>query len=136
MADLVTALDWTGEGLKFRGGTVGGPEIVVDGSNREGPSPVAALLLGIGGCMAADVVDIATKMRVPMEGLRVVVEGDRRGEPPRYLTAVRMKFMVRGVAAADEPKLRRAIDMSRDTYCSVLHSVRDDVDIGIDLELS
>jgi putative redox protein len=136
MADLVTALDWTGEGLSFRGGTVGGPEIVVDGSNEAGPSPVAALLLGIGGCMAADVVDIVTKMRVPMDGLRVVVEGDRRGDPPRYLTAVRMKFMARGVAAADEPKLRRAIDMSRDTYCSVLHSLREDVDIGIDLELS
>jgi putative redox protein len=136
VADMTVSLAWTGEALRFRGGAVDGPEVVVDGGNTEGPSPVAALLLGVGGCMAADIVDIATKMRVPMTSIRVVLEGDRRAEPPRRFTAIRMKFVVGGVAAADEPKLQRAIDMSRDTYCSVLHSLRDDIAIDIDLEMN
>jgi putative redox protein len=133
---MTAALEWSGEGLRFRGGTVGGPQVVIDGDNAAGPSPVASLLLGLGGCMAADVVDIATKMRVPMTGLRLVLEGDRRPEPPRRFTGIRMKFMVSGVAAADEEKLQRAIELSREKYCSVLHSLRDDIEIGIHLELN
>jgi putative redox protein len=136
MADMAVSLQWLGETLRFHGGTVGGPQVVVDGSNADGPSPVAALLLGLGGCMAADVVDIATKMRLPLTGLSLVLEGDRRAEPPRRFTAIRMKFLVSGMAAADEPQLRRAIDLSRETYCSVLHSLRDDIPIEIDLEMS
>jgi putative redox protein len=135
MADLTTALRWTGEALQFRGGQVGGPEVLVDGSAESGPSPVAALLLAVGGCMAADVVDISTRMRLPLTAVAVVVEADRRPEPPRRLTAVRMKFQVSGVTAADEPKVRRAIDLSRETYCSVLHSLRDDIQVAIELEL-
>jgi putative redox protein len=133
---MTAALEWSGEGMRFRGGTVGGPQVVIDGDNLAGPSPVASLLLGLGGCMAADVVDIATKMRVPMTGLRLVLEGDRHAEPPRRFTGIRMKFMVSGVAAADEEKLHRAIGLSREKYCSVLHSLRDDIEISIHLELN
>jgi putative redox protein len=64
-----------------------------------------------------------------------VVEGDRRAEPPRRYTAIRLRYIVTGVAAADESKVWRAIHLSRDTYCSVLHSLREDIEVGIDLEL-
>ncbi|HSJ25588.1 MAG TPA: OsmC family protein [Longimicrobiales bacterium] len=135
MADVAVTMKWTGEGLRFRGGRKAGPEMEVDGDNATGPSPVVAMVLGIGGCMAADVVDIGTKMRLPITGVEVQLEADRRPDPPRRLTAVRMKFLVDGVDVTDEAKVRRAVDMSRDTYCSVLHSLRDDIAIDIDVEL-
>jgi uncharacterized OsmC-like protein len=42
---------------------------------------------------------------------------------------------VSGPAAADEPKVWRAIDLSRDKYCSVWHSLRQDMDLDVALEL-
>jgi putative redox protein len=135
MADVSVALRWSGEPMKFRGGRVGGPEIIVDGDGADGPSPMTALLLALAGCMAADVVDIGTKMRLPLTGLEVVVDADRRPEPPRRYTSIRLKYIVTGVPAADEAKVWRAIDLSRDTYCSVMHSLRPDTEIAIDLEL-
>jgi putative redox protein len=136
VADLTVALQWTTEQLSFRGGKVGGPQVVVDGDGEAGPSPVTALLLALGGCMAADVVMILTKMKLPLTDLELVVEGDRRAEPPRRVTAVRLKYVARGLAAADESKVWRAIELSRDTYCSVLHSLREDIELRIDLELA
>jgi putative redox protein len=135
VADVTVALRWGGEGLKFRGGKVGGPEVPVDGDGADGPSPMTSLLLGLAGCMAADVVMILGKMKLPLAGMDIVVEGDRRPEPPRRYTAIRLRYVVSGLAAADEPKVRRAIDLSRETYCSVLHSLRDDIGISIDLEM-
>jgi putative redox protein len=64
-----------------------------------------------------------------------VVDADRRPEPPRRYTAIRLRYMVGGVAAADEAKVWRAIELSRDRYCSVMHSLRDDIDVAIELEL-
>jgi putative redox protein len=136
MADVTVGLRWSGEGLTFHGGRNGGPHIVLDGdSGVAGPSPVTALLLSLAGCMAADVVLIGRKMRLPLQGVEVVVEGDRREEPPRRLTGVRLKYIVTGVAPDDEAKVWRAIEMSRDTYCSVMHSLRPDTPVSIELEL-
>jgi putative redox protein len=135
MADVAVALRWAGADMKFRGGRVDGPEMVMDGDGADGPSPMAALLLSLAGCMAADVVLIGGRMRLPMTGLEVIVDADRRAEPPRRYTAIRLHYIVTGVPAADEAKVWRAIDLSRETYCSVWHSLRDDIDISIDLEL-
>lgn len=135
MADTTVALRWDGEGQRYTGGVAGGPGIVLDGSGAAGPSPMAALALGVAGCMAIDVQDIAQKMRLPLTGLDVTVEGDRRAEPPRRFTALRLKYTVSGVAAADEDKIWRAIELSREKYCSVIHSMRDDIDLTIELEL-
>jgi putative redox protein len=134
MADAQATVRWTGEGLRFTGGRPGGPEVELDGSGG-GLSPVTALLLGVGGCMAVDIVDIGTKMRLPITGVAVELEADRRAEPPRRLTAVRMRFVVEGVGPGEQARVQRAVDLSRDTYCSVLHPLREDIAISIELEL-
>ena len=135
MADVAVTLTWAGEALRFEGGRVDGPQVVLDGDGAAGPSPMTALLLGLAGCMAADIVDIAGKSRAPLASLEARVEGDRAAEPPRRYTAVRMRFLAGGVAAADAPKIRRAVDLSASTYCSVLHSLRPDIAITTELEL-
>lgn len=136
MADVDVAVHWTAAAGELRGGRIGGPEIVLDSSGATGPTPPQLLAVALAGCMAIDVIDIAEKMRVPMSALRVIVEGDRRADPPRRYTALRQRFVVTGAAAGDEPKLRRAIDLSQEKYCSVLHSLREDIDMTIELELA
>jgi putative redox protein len=133
MSDVALALRWAGD-LRFEGGRIEGPSIVIDGANAAGPSPVESLLLALAGCMAADLVEIALKMRVPIASVGVRAEGDRAVEPPRRYTRIALHFAVGGTTADDEPKLQRALDLSRERYCSVWHTLRPDLPIEISLE--
>lgn len=133
MSDTVVEARWL-EGQRF--GVVGesGVEVTVDGAKADGPSPMETLLIGLATCMGVDVVEILEKMRVPLQGLAARVEGDRRADPPRRYTAVRLTYEVDGVADADADKLQRAVDLSREKYCSVLHSLRSDIELSIRIE--
>lgn len=135
MADTAVSLRWAGSGLKFEAGHASGNSFLLDGDGTNSHSPVQALALALAGCTAADVVEIAQKMRIAFSGLRVEVEADRNPEPPRFFKAVRIKFYVAGAAAADRDKLQRALDLSHEKYCSVLHSLRKDMTITTSLVL-
>lgn len=135
MADVELGLEWTGDGLSFDGGTPDGPRITVDGDGRAGTSPMQTMLLGVAACTASDVVDILGKMRVPLTALRVRVDADRAPEPPRRYTRIRLVYHARGVPPEAEDKLRRAVELSHEKYCSALHTLRPDVDIGTELVL-
>lgn len=134
MADQSVTLWWESKGLVFRGGADGGPEVVVDGDGKAGASPMQTLLLALSGCMAADMVDIMNKGRTPVAALEVRLEGDRAAEPPRRYTRIHMRISAAGVSDADAGKLERALELSRTTYCSVLHSLRPDVEMTFELE--
>jgi putative redox protein len=135
MADTAVSLHWAGSGLNFEAEHPSGNSFLLDGDGRNSHSPVQALALALAGCTGADVVEIAQKMRVPFSGLRVEVEADRNAEPPRFFKAVRMTFRVAGAAEADREKLQRALDLSHEKYCSVLHSLRKDMTITTSLVL-
>lgn len=131
-------LRWTGEGLVFRGGAPpppgeARPEVVVDGDSAAGPSPMDHLLLGLAGCMAVDVRLILEKSRVPLRSLEVEVEGERAAEPPRRFIRLALVYRVEGPGEEDQAKLERAVALSRDKYCSVLHSLRPDIELAIDI---
>jgi putative redox protein len=134
MADARVRLSWQG-GQRFAGGAEGGPEALLDGSGVAGVSPVTTLLLALAGCMGADIVDILEKMRIPPASLELEVEADRRAEPPRWVTRAVLRVRTTGIAAADREKVERAIRLSRDTYCSVLHTLRGDLEFETELEL-
>ena len=81
------------------------------------------------------VVEILEKMRVPLTGLEVEVEGERAQNPPRRYTAIRLRFRAAGVPPDAEDRLRRAVALSAEKYCSVLHSLRPDVVVESDVAL-
>jgi len=134
MADAQITIAWTGEGLNFEAAHAA-YAFKADGDGARAHSPVQALLLALASCTAADVIDIANKMRVTVGGLQVVAEGDRNAEPPRYFTAIRLRYLATGVAAADRPKIERAIELSHEKYCSVFHSLRTDIEYSSELVL-
>lgn len=99
--------------------------LVIDGRSQAGPSPVEALGLALAGCMAVDVVDILVKGRHEVTSLVTEIVAERAPEPPSRYTAVTMHFRVGTTAPA--PAIERAIALSHDKYCSVWHSMRQDI---------
>ena len=128
------ALAWTG-GLRFRGGEPGGPAALIDADNAEAPGPMLQLLMAAAACSGADVVDILAKMREKLTGLDIEAWGDRRDAPPRRYTSLRLRFRARG-ESLDEAKVRRAIDLSLEKYCSVVASLAPDITITYGLALA
>jgi len=128
------ALDWTG-GLRFRGGEADRPAILVDGDGVEAPGPMAGLLVMLASCTGADIVSILEKMRALPERFRIEVQGTRREEHPRRYTDVHLVFVLEG-GAAEESKARRAVELSLERYCSVVHSLREDIRITHELRLA
>ena len=77
---------------------------------------------------------ILEKSRVPVAFLEVGVDGDRANTEPRRFESLRLVCRVRGPEEGDQPKLERAVQLSRDKYCSVLHTLRPDLDLEIRIE--
>lgn len=127
-------LRWVGEGLVFRGGVDGGPETTIDSGGSEGASPTQQLLLSLAGCMGVDVVLILQRSRVPLEALDVEVIGERADSEPRKFVAIELVYRLKGPGPEHEPRLQRAIELSRDKYCSVLHSLHPDIAFSIRVE--
>jgi putative redox protein len=128
------AIAWE-RGLVFRGGEPGGPEVVIDGDNAEGPGPMLTLLLAAAGCSGSDVVVILEKMRVVLKELRIEVSGVRREQEPRRYMSVRFEYHIAG-EGLDETRARRAIDLSLEKYCSVVASLAPDIQISYGLTLA
>jgi len=123
------------EQLMFEGGRAERPPVTVDGDSKVATSPVEMLLVAAATCTAADVVDILRKMRVELRALEVDVRGQRREEHPRRFTAIQFHFRVSGTGV-DETKLRRAVDLSLEKYCSVMASLAPDIQVGYDVSIT
>jgi putative redox protein len=125
MSDLTVKLSWN-SGLKFTGVNAGGIETAIDGDSQSGASPVELLLEALGACVSVDLVLILEKVRTPAAKFELTLEAARHSPEPRYLTSVRMLFDVWG-DGINPDKLVRAINLSISKYCSVYHSLRDDL---------
>jgi putative redox protein len=120
---ITTELIWSRD-LQFEA-TSGANTLVVDGDSAAGPSPVQLLVISLAACMSIDVVDILRRGRHPVTALRSTLSGERAAESPRRLLGVSMRFQVQG--DVPHPAVERAIALSRDKYCSVWHSLREDI---------
>ena len=121
--------------LQFEGAGPGQPSILVDGDTKVATSPVQLLLLAAATCTASDIVIILQKQRIKLEALDISLRGTRREEPPRRVTAMVFHVSVRG-EGAEEGKVRRAIELSLEKYCSVFASLAPDIPIRYDVTIA
>jgi putative redox protein len=120
---ITAELVWV-ESLRF-GATMGQHAVVIDGDREAGPSPMDLVAAGVAGCMAIDVVSILRKGRHPLRALRVSFAGERLPEPPRRFTTIAIHFHVTG--DVPEEAVGRAVELSREKYCSAWNSLRQDI---------
>jgi putative redox protein len=125
-------LEWRGE-LRFAGSS-GAHHVLLDSAEKAGPSPIQALGLALAGCMAMDVAHILVKGRSTIQSMTVSFTGRRADEPPRRFVDMEARFSLRTDASPD--KVERAIALSREKYCSVWHSMREDIAFRTSFEVA
>jgi putative redox protein len=110
-------------------GHAGGVGMTLDSASEAGPSPMQTLAFALAGCMAMDVIHVVKKGRHNLRGLRADLSGTRAPTEPKRFTAITLHFMVTGDVPDD--KVARAIELSREKYCSVWHSMREDIELDV-----
>jgi putative redox protein len=124
MPEMITSADWRG-GLGFDihadGHTfiIDAPEKV--GGKNAGPKPVQMLVAGLLSCTGMDVTMILGKMRVPLKKLHLDAVTEIAGEDPRVFRKIDVIYHFEGDADLREhaDKIRKAIELSKQTYCGV-----------------
>jgi putative redox protein len=131
--DMRATLEWQ-RNLHFTASTPVGYDLDFDADIQWGCMPLEALLMSLAGCMAIDVVSILNKMRCDVTEYRMEIEAQRSPDPPQRLRRVLMHIHIAGNGLAAE-KVARAVKLSEDKYCSVRHSLREDIDIAVETHL-
>jgi putative redox protein len=116
------------------GGRSGEAKITLDSGGHAGPSPVQALAFALAGCIAMDVVHIVRKGRHDLQGLAVTLVAERAQQDPHRVVAVDIRFTVTG--RVPEQQVERAINLSHEKYCSVWHSLRQDITLTTSFTIS
>ena len=119
----VVDLTWTRD--LVLSGTSGNASMTLDSAGVAGPSPVQALAFALAGCMTMDVAYILTKGHQPFRALRSHLVADRAPEDPHRIVRMHLQLSVDGDVPADA--VARAIALSYEKYCSVWHSMRQDI---------
>lgn len=114
------------QGMAFQTTTPSGHNVTLDagedvGGLNTGPRPTEMLLQATAACTGIDIVSILHKMRLPLERFEMEVDGVRATEHPKKFTAIHILYVLEG--DMPEERVRRAIELSVDRYCSVSHSL-------------
>ncbi|MGE5358947.1 MAG: OsmC family protein [Bacteroidales bacterium] len=128
---LNVTLTWD-HALEFTGQS-GNHEVGLDGSSYTAPSPMAMLALSLAGCMAIDLVHILTRGRHPVTALTTTFTGERATEEPHRFVKIDLAFTIATSASVEQ--VDRALALSRNKYCSVWNSLRQDIEFNVTYEL-
>jgi putative redox protein len=130
---MMASLEWQRD-LFFTATTQRGYDLDFDANVQMGCMPLEGLLMSLAGCMAIDVVAILVKMRCEIESFRMDIEGQRNRTPPQRLRSIKLILYVKGSGVTEE-KAERAVKLSQEKYCSVRHSLREDIEVETDLRI-
>lgn len=127
------------EAFHFAATGVANVTVDIDGStdiggHNAGARPMEMLLMGLAGCSAIDVIVILNKQKQVIDAFDMQVRGQREaGATPAPFRTIHIEYRLKG--ALDEAKVRRAIDLSMDKYCSATAQLRPTAEITWSLVL-
>lgn len=135
---MKTRVKWL-EGVSFVGESGSGHTVVLDGApegggRNVGMRPMEMLLTGAAACTAYDVVTILRKGRHAVTDVAVTIEGTRAATTPRVFTALHYVYRVAG-HGLDRRAVERAVDLSKEKYCSATLMLAKTATISHEVEL-
>lgn len=116
-----------------------GHAVVMDGAvdaggRNLGPRPMEMVLAGTGGCTAFDVVLILKRGRHAVSGCEVRLTAERAETDPKVFTHIHFHYRVKGRQLKPET-VARAIELSKDKYCSASIMIGKTAEITHDFEI-
>jgi putative redox protein len=100
----------------------------------KGVSASDLLPLALIGCASHDIVEILGKQKQDLRELQVSAESTQDDDPPWRFRKIHIHYKAVG-KGIDAEKLRKAILISEEKYCSVYNTLKDAVEITHDSEV-
>lgn len=99
--------------------TDGSPAI---GGSNKGMRPMQLLMAAAGSCSSIDIISILKKQKQELTDFNVEITAEREKDKiPSLFTEIHLHFKLSG--ELDENKVKRAVDLSVDKYCSVVKTL-------------
>ena len=134
---MKSTITWVSD-KTFTGQTESGHSIVIGTAEgdapKPGPSAMELVLMGAGSCSAWDVVEILRKGRQAVEDVIVELDADRAEDVPKVFTRLHLHFVVKG-RGISEDRVKRAIDLSVEKYCSATAMLEKTATVTHDFEV-
>ena len=131
---MKVALERINQDYLFKVANSNGHSVLLDNKSKKegevaGISPMELLLMGLAGCSSIDVVAILNKQKLNPTSLKMEVEGERNEtEIPSLFNMINVKVIVDGEISPE--KIRRAVQLSFDKYCSVSRTLEHTAEIN------
>ncbi|GAB4021611.1 OsmC family protein [Spirosoma migulaei] len=104
------------------------------GGHNAGARPMEMMLMGLAGCSAIDVILILKKQKQVIEDFRLKVDGLREKDAiPAPFKKIHITYLLKG--QLNPEKVKRAIDLSMDKYCSATAQLRPSTEITYSFEI-
>lgn len=110
-----------------------GHQLPVNGEGRIGSSDL--LVMSLIGCSSYDVVEILEKQRQELHQLKVSAEAEQDDDPPWKFRRIHIHYHLIG-RGLDPEKIKKAVELSEEKYCSVYATLKDIVDITHNIEIT
>jgi putative redox protein len=104
-----------------------GNSVDIDGSpsvggENKGFRPMQLLAAGAGGCSSIDIISILKKQRQDLKDIEVIVDAEREeGKTPSLFRTIHIHYILTGIL--NEEKVKGAINLSLQKYCSVVKTL-------------
>lgn len=135
---MITVVKWQKK-MAFEATTESGHSVLMDaspevGGEESGPRPMEMLLMGLGGCIGIDVVLMLQKSKQVVSDCQIEVSSERSDTVPKVFNKIHVHFKVTGTDL-NEKKVKRAVDLSAEKYCSVSKMLEATVSMSHDYEI-
>lgn len=97
------------------------------GGKNKGLTPMQLLAGSLAGCMSIDVILILQKQKINPKIYRVDIDATQKSGTPSPFEAINLIFSVDKLVPLD--KMERAIQLSKEKYCSVSLSLNPEIKI-------
>ncbi|GAB1472199.1 OsmC family protein [Chloroflexota bacterium] len=132
MASKNVYLNWDSQS-RFTVHDRDGHQLPINGEGRISASDM--LSMSLIGCSSHDVVEILGKQRQELTQLKVTAESVQDDDPPWKFRKIHIHYQAIGKGLNPE-KVKNAILLSREKYCSVYVTLKDVIEITYDVEVT
>ena len=104
------------------------------GGYLSGVRPMELIAIGLGGCTSMDVLSILEKMKVKLDDHEMDIDYEKAKEHPKVYTKMHLNYRFYG-EDIPEAKVKKAITLSEERYCSASAMLRATVEITNSFEI-